>query len=77
MAVRTSITIPWVRLRGLHACIDAIGENAGVDPSGYEILEECDTARIGVSRMLKKLVAGSRAPTVMFLADDCSRNPIF
>jgi hypothetical protein len=75
--LRTSITIPWVRNEGLRVCVEAIKQNAGVDASEYEILAQCDENRIGVARMLKRLVDLSRAATVMFIADDCVPQPGF
>ncbi len=73
----TSILIPWIRGKGVRVCIEAVQSNAGIDPGEYEIVEAEDEDRIGLPRMLKKLVGLSRGKRVMFLADDCIPQPDF
>lgn len=75
--MKVSITIPWVREKGFDTCLRAIEKNAGIDASEYEIVAELDKERIGLPRMLKKLVSLSRAEEVMFLADDSIPQPGF
>ena len=76
-----SIIIPVIRPEKAKRCIEAIRQNAGIpevnreeyrswDPY-FEIVTEEDKKRIGVTKMVKRLVEKSRGEMVCFIGDDC------
>jgi hypothetical protein len=65
-----SIIIPTIRPEIAKKCVDAIKLNAGVSEDQYELLVEIDTERIGVTKMVKNMVANSDGQLVMFLGED-------
>lgn len=80
-----SIIIPVIRPDKAKRCIEAIRANAGIhewDPASgfrsdmphmpqYEIVTEEDKHRIGVTKMVKRLVEKSKGNAVCFIGDDC------
>lgn len=85
--MHVSIIIPVIRPDKAKRCIEAIRQNAGVqeihgtlhrndwpnDPTAntYEIITEEDRKRIGVTKMVKRLVEKSKGDAVCFIGDDC------
>lgn len=74
---RVSIIIPWIRRDGWVRCLDAIYAGAQVPPHCYEIVTMEDADRIGVPRMVARLVEKAEFDSVMFLADDTVPQPGF
>lgn len=82
-----SIIIPVIRPDKAKRCIEAIRQNAGirewekdmpiVDAHAFEIITEEDRKRIGVTKMVKRLVEKSRGEAVCFIGDDCIPQPDF
>lgn len=60
-----SIIIPVIRPEKAKQCIDAIGNREDI-----EIITKEDTKRIGVAKMVKRLVEKSSGDMIMFLGDD-------
>jgi hypothetical protein len=52
--------------------VESLWENAGIPKTDFEIVDDFDADRIGVARMLKELVARSKAQRVLFIGDDCT-----
>lgn len=75
-----SIIIPVIRPEKAKRCIEAIRKNAGIagqPEHSFEIITEEDTKRIGVTKMVKRLVEKSRGDAVCFIGDDCIPQPDF
>ena len=77
MKRKVSIIIPTIRLEGLKRCLQAIGENAGVPKSQYEIITEEDKDRIGAPKMVNNLIEKAKYDLIMFLGDDTVPQPDF
>jgi 2-polyprenyl-3-methyl-5-hydroxy-6-metoxy-1,4-benzoquinol methylase len=68
---KVSIIIPVIRPANIPSLKAMIKARAGIPRSDYELIIEEDISRIGAPKMVKKLVAKSASPLVMFLGDDC------
>lgn len=68
--LKVSIIIPVTKTDLAARCIEAIRKNTGLAPDEYEIVTEVDHQRIGVAKMVKKLVQKTRAEMVCFLGQD-------
>ena len=65
-----SIIIPIIRPEKAERCIEAIKQNAGIPAHQYEIVTEHDKKRIGVTKMVARLVEKTKGEMVCFLGDD-------
>lgn len=62
-----SIIVPVIRPERAEECFEAIMRYGDCD---YEIVSEIDEKRIGVAKMVKRLVEKSKGQQIMFLGDD-------
>lgn len=75
--MKTSILIPITKPKSAKRCITAIKHNAGVAKNEYEIIAEIDKERIGLPKMLKRLLNKAQFENIMFLGDDTYPYPDF
>jgi len=74
---RVSVIIPVIREEMAKRCIEAIHRNAGIPEENLEVLFQVDTERIGVPKMVKRLVERTHFENVCFLGDDTIPQPGF
>jgi glycosyltransferase involved in cell wall biosynthesis len=65
-----SIIIPVIRPEKAKRCMEAIRSTLAHSTLNYEIVTEEDTKRIGVTKMVKRLVEKSKGTHIVFLGDD-------